>query len=215
MKAMKNSILVAALLSCSLANAAIMSDYNKTAASSAGWSIAYQGAYGGSFDYAALLNSLAPGSQVALASSSSANALTFDLFAGTSRTTLQSMTAYNTTIFADNAYWYWNNNSVGFSPSALIQQNSADVAGAGWGYYDNLADGDLRLSWHTGSDSNVSGGWRSGLNVWLNSDQEWQRYVLVRDGQPNSSVPVSAPLTLIAFGMLALGLTRRQTKTNS
>lgn len=213
MKSMKNSILVAALLSCSFANAAIMSDYNKTAASSAGWFIAYQGSYGGSFDYAALLNSLAPGSQVALASSSSANALTFDLFAGTSRTTLQTMTAYNTTIFADDAYWYWNTGSVGFSPSALIHQASADVGGAGWGYYDNLGDGDLRLSWHTGSASNVVGGWRSGLNISLNGDQEWQRYVLVRDGQP--SVPVSAPLTLIAFGMLALGLTRRQTKTNS
>lgn len=213
MKSMKNSILVAALLSCPFANAAIMSDYNKTAASSAGWSIAYQGSYGGSFDYAALLNSLAPGSQVALASSSSANALTFDLFAGTSRTTLQTMTAYNTTIFADDAYWYWNTGSVGFSPSALIHQTSADVGGAGWGYYDNLGDGDLRLSWHTGSATNVVGGWRSGLNTMLNGDQEWQRYVLVRDGQP--SVPVSAPLTLIAFGMLALGLTRRQTKTNS
>ncbi len=213
MKSMKNSILVAALLSCSFANAAIMSDYNKTAASSAGWSIAYQGSYGGSFDYAALLNSLAPGSQVALASSSSANALTFDLFAGTSRTTLQTMTAYNTTIFADDAYWYWNTGSVGFSPSALIHQTSADVGGAGWGYYDNLGDGDLRLSWHTGSASNVVGGWRSGLNTSLNGDRGWQRYVLVRDGQP--SVPVSAPLTLIAFGMLALGLTRRQTKTNS
>lgn len=213
MKSMKNSILVAALLSCSFANAAIMSDYNKTAASSAGWSIVYQGSYGGSFDYAALLNSLAPGSQVALASSSSANALTFDLFAGTSRTTLQTMTAYNTTIFADDAYWYWNTGSVGFSPSALIHQTSADVGGAGWGYYDNLGDGDLRLSWHTGSATNVVGGWRSGLNTMLNGDQEWQRYVLVRDGQP--SVPVSAPLTLIAFGMLALGLTRRQTKTNS
>lgn len=213
MKSMKNSILVAALLSCSFANAAIMSDYNKTAASSAGWSIAYQGSYGGSFDYAALLNSLAPGSQVALASSSSANALTFDLFAGTSRTTLQTMTAYNTTIFADDAYWYWNTGSVGFSPSALIYQTTADVGGAGWGYYDNLGDGDLRLSWHTGSATNVDGGWRSGLNTMLNGDQEWQRYVLVRDGKP--SVPVSAPLTLIAFGMLALGLTRRQTKTNS
>lgn len=215
MKAMKNSILVAALLSCSLANAAIMSDYNKSAASSAGWSIAYQGAYGGSFDYAALLNSLVPGSQVALASSSSADALTFDLFAGTSRTTLQTMTAYNSTIFADDTYWYWNTYSVGFSPSALIYQTSADVGSAGWGYYDNLGDGDLRLSWHTGNTSNVFGGWRSGLNIGLNGAQDWQRYVLVRDGQPNSSVPVSAPLTLIAFGMLALGLSRRQTKTNN
>lgn len=212
MKFLKYSALTVALLGCTAANAAIVADYNKATAATDGWSIVYQGGYGTSFDYGAVLNSIAAGSTVALASSSSVGASTFDLFAGTALNILQTITGTDTTVFADSAYWYRNSSSTGFAPVDYITQCGADATGTGvCGASEDSALSDLRLSWH-GGDSAVSGGWRSGNNIWLNGDDTWQRYVLVRAEQLNNNVSEPASFAILGLGLVGLAASRRKLK---
>ncbi len=195
------------VLVSTFAHGAIISDYAKTDAAAAGWDIVFQAGYNASFNYQAVLDSIADGSRVALASSASDAALTYDLFAATSLATLETFTARNTTVFADDAYWYRNSLSVGFSGASGIYQTSADVGGVpGWGY-EALGASDTRLSWHGGSTL-VNGGWRSGDNILLNEDNIWQRYILVQ----SESVPEPSTLLLMLTGLAGIGFAGRKAK---
>lgn len=66
---------------------------------------------------------------------------------------LANKTALNDTKLVDGVYWYFTpNQSFGFSPSPIIQQDSADI------YDDNIDN--QRVSWHL--DQGV-GGYRLGI----------------------------------------------------
>ena len=68
-------------------------------------------------------------------------------------------TTLNSPQFYGRAYWYFTNGqSFGFAPTNVINQGNADV-------YDQSSN--LRLSWHL---DGVSGGWRIGNVITLNSD---------------------------------------------
>jgi len=79
-------------------------------------------------------------------------------------------TTLNTPQLLNGTYWYYTpNSSFGFSPTNVIQQNSADVYlcnGASPGANACAAD-PSRLSWHLNGSS---GGYRLGSAGWINND---------------------------------------------
>ena len=202
-----NTVIACALFSVSslvnVANAAIISNYSKIVVDD-NWTVVYQGGYGTRFDYASILGNIAPGSTVALASSSSAGSSNYDLFASTTTSILNTFTASNTTVFDNDTFWYRNSRSLGFADTSQITQNSADTV-----CRFDVNCGDLRLSWHTndGAGNVVNGGWRSGINTNLNNNNTWQRYVLVQE-----AVAASTPGTVAIFALGVMGLAARRFK---
>lgn len=79
------------------------------------------------------------------------------------------MTNLNVPHYVGSAYWYLTQNkSFGFSKYSSINQNTAD---------NNNHDDIYRLSWHL--DHN-HGGWRLGNIIWLNSDNNYKKYIFIR-----------------------------------
>ena len=181
----------------------VENDYSKTQTLSDGWSIVYQGGYGTTFDLNTLISGLDSNVSVALAGATSDGAINFDVFAATTAGILNSITGKNATIFDNGAFWYHNDFSVGFSDVSTITQGQADTFNS-----SNRA----ALSWHTiSSDNNTTryGGWRSGSNTGLNSNNIFQRYVLI--GTP---VEVPEPTSLVLLGLSLVGLSfARKNKT--
>lgn len=173
----------------------VENDYSKAQTLSDGWSIIYQGGYGTTFDFNSLISGLDSNVLVALAGATSDGAINFDVFAATTAGILNTITGTNVTISDNGAFWYHNDLSVGFSDVSTISQGQADTFDT-----SNRA----ALSWHTISGDNnttVHGGWRSGSNTGLNSNNTFQRYVLI--GTP---IEVPEPTSLVLLGLSLVGL---------
>lgn len=168
-------------------------DYNSVL--NGGWKIVYQGAYGATTSINDLFGSIAAGSKVMLAAKNVASSV-FDVLAWAGLEEVTQYTGLNQTHQANGVEWYSNGYSMGFAGAGdTINQYTADTNGQ--------SERD-RLSWHTSggyatAPTAVEGGWRSGDNIWLNSSQDWQRYVLVQD----NIAPVPEPET---YAMLLAGL---------
>ena len=191
-------------------------DYNSVL--NGGWSIVYQGAYGGTFSINDVFGSIAAGSKVMLAAKNIASSV-FDVLAWASLEDVTQYTALNQTHQANGVEWYSNANSMGFAGAGdTINQTTADTNGSAW---VGTPERD-RLSWHTSTNGQwaqspavqaqyVQGGWRSGDNIELNVSQDWQRYVLVFQG---NMAPVPEPETyammLAGFGLLTVAARRRR-----
>ena len=174
-----------------------------------GWSEVYRGDYRSNVSVASIFDQIAAGSQIMLAAIKDGST-TFDVLAAARVEDVLQVTALNQTHAANGANWYFNGSSMGFAGlNDTIEQSSADVAGSGeFGSPDAERD---RLSWHTSgsnaSDMIISGGWRSGSNIWLNSSTDWNRVVLVAAPVPE---PETYALLLAGLGMVGSMARRRK-----
>ena len=179
-----------------------------------GWSICYAGDYGlSNVSIASVLGSCSPSGRLMMAAQQNATT-DFAVLAQALFSQVTQVTAFNTTHNANGAYWYFNNNSWGFTPVATISQNSADTTDAP-GFGGNLALGAQKISWHTAGvgpgPSNLNGGWRSGNTTFLNSEPSgYTRYLLQANA---SAVPEPATNAMIGLGFAALAVVARRRRS--
>lgn len=80
----------------------------------------------------------------------------------------------NTPHNANGVGWYFSQNySMGFAKEGDPLNRTSCDAPEFLGVPDNP---ELRLCWHTGSNS-IQSGWRSGANIWLNSSSSFERFI--------------------------------------
>jgi hypothetical protein len=123
------------------------------------------------------------------------NSDTLLLAAAAERDIAFTVTATNATNLNNGSYWYFNDQSIGFSPSSQINQNSADTcnsislpppcADAG--------DGALRLSLH--SSDVALGGWRIGLLDFLQFVDTHEKLIYVSGGVRSLPLVQISPVT--------------------
>lgn len=137
----------------------------------------------------------------------------FDILAAATLAEVRTSTYLHQTHLANGAQWYYNGYSMGFAGEGdLIYQDSADT----WEYtiHQHLPWESDRLSWHTGHDQTytvptvLESGWRSGVNVDLDSSEDWERFVLT---YAPDAVPEPTTLAIwSALGGLGMIAARRR-----
>jgi len=140
-----------------------------------GWALFYEQTYATILDSTA--SQLRPSGQYVILSGKALGSTTILLAAAAPTSDVFTERAINTTALINGTYWYNTPNlSIGFAPTAVISQTSADTI--------DMAD-PLRLSWHL---HNYVGGWRLGGLVGLNSSSEYLKQVWTWNGVSNANV---------------------------
>ena len=98
-------------------------------------------------------------------------------------------TVINTPQLINGTYWYNTpNQSMGFAPTNVINQNSADCYEAN-NFCGGVGNSPLRLSWHLSG----GGGWRLGDVLMLNNSTAYLKQVWTWDGVSTAPAPAPAP----------------------
>ena len=119
------------------------------------------------------------------------NSDTLLLAAAAERDIAFTVTATNATNLNNGSYWYFNDQSIGFSPNQEIYQNTADICSSTsypTGICTIAGDGALRLSLHSSRED--LGGWRIGLLDFLQNVDTHEKLIYVAAESP-------APMPLV------------------
>jgi hypothetical protein len=173
-----------------------------------GWSVVYRGDYRDTVSFDTMFGG-ATGSYVMLAGIQDGSN-TIDVLAAALKTDVLMYTPGNTPHIANGSEWYCNGDSMGFAGLGdTIFQSSADA----WDVFSGSPWERDRLSWHTYDSGGsgfvatvVNGGWRSGTNIGLNFNTDWDRLVLTYEPVP---LPGAFLLGAIGLGVAQWRLRKR------
>ena len=170
---------------------------NLPVSSLTGWTQCYSDTYANSGTPLSTILAQCSGAQLLLACRpTGSSTLTLAANAPRADVIFDTGTGINSTHTANGVNWYFNNSwSWGFAPGGdSVQRDSCDI--------DFSTDSNLRMCWHTGSDT-INTGYRCGDNN-LNGNSRWER--LIFQTSPTPAPALSSP-GLIALGaaLLAVG----------
>jgi hypothetical protein len=150
-----------------------------------GWTKFYEQTYGTPIGQST--TAIRPSGQYVILSAKVADSTTILLAAAAPTASVFTETVINTPQLLNGAYWYLtlatpvpNEGSIGFAPTAVINQNSADFGTLG----------EQRLSWHLISNL---GGYRIGNITGLNDSTAYLKQVWTWNG-PAAPAPAPAPV---------------------
>ena len=167
-----------------------------------GWTKFYEQTYGTVIGNSTTL--IRPSEQYVILSGKAAGSSTITLAAAAPTSDVFTETAINTPMLLNGTYWYYTLatncdvcGSIGFAPTNIIDQNSADISEVS-GFRTSptnatpyeLPSSPLRLSWHLQAGL---GGWRLGTSVNVNG-ADYLKQVWTWDGTRAGPAPAPAPL---------------------
>ena len=145
-----------------------------------GWTKFYEQTYGTVLGSTA--SQLRPGEQYVILSGKAVDSTTILLAAAAPTDQVFTETVINTPQLINGTYWYYTqSNSIGFSPTNIINQSQADTTDT---------SSPLRLSWHLLTNQ---GGWRLGATTYLNFSTAYLQQVWSWDGTRAGPAPAPAP----------------------
>jgi hypothetical protein len=160
-----------------------------------GWTLFYEQTYGTQIGNST--TAIRPGGQYVILTGKAVGSSTLPILAAAPTAQVFTETIRNTPQLINGTYWYYtldaslffsNGGSIGFAPTGVIDQSSADLEGNG--------TDPLRLSWHLheSGGGRASGGFRLGtLN--LNNSSAYLKQVWTWNGVSTANVRRSSNLT--------------------
>jgi len=152
-----------------------------------GWTLFYEQTYGTPIGQST--TAIRPSGQYVILSAKAVDSTTILLAAAAPTAQVFTETVINTPQLLNGAYWYYTlvtthptHGSIGFAPTNIINQNSADYG----------TEGEQRLSWHL--IANI-GGYRIGNDTSLNNSSAYLKQVWTWNGVSTANVRQTRNLT--------------------